>query len=54
MEEEKVEEERGRLSNKGKQQRLDFKMVTGPREFTRANVLHAVANLITTNNQVSS
>jgi hypothetical protein len=41
------------MSNKGKQQLLDFKAVTGPREFTRANVLQAVANLIATNNQVS-
>lgn len=53
MEEEKEEEKRGRLSNKARQQKLDFKTVTGPREFTRARVLHAVANLIATNNQVS-
>jgi hypothetical protein len=35
------------------QQQLGFKMMTGPREFTRAGTLHAVANLIATNNQVS-
>ena len=38
------------------QQQLDnmgFKAMTGPREFTRAGTLHAVANLIATNNQVS-
>jgi len=33
MEEEKEVEERGRMSNKEKQQLLDFKKVTGPREF---------------------
>jgi len=53
MEEEKEAEEQGRMSNKEKQQLLDFKKVTGPHEFTRANVLQAVANLIATNNQVS-
>ena len=52
MEEEKVEEW-GRMSNKEKQQQLDFKIATGPCEFTRASVLHAVTNLIVTNNQVS-
>jgi len=52
MEEEKAEEERGR-STKKQQQQLDFKAVTGPREFTRAGVLHAVARLIATNDQVS-
>ena len=35
------------------QQQLGFKKMTGPREFTRAGTLHAVANLIATNNQVS-
>jgi hypothetical protein len=35
------------------QQQLGFKTMTGPREFTRAGTLHAVANLIATNNQVS-
>jgi hypothetical protein len=53
MEKEKEVEECGRMSNKEKQQLLDFKKVTGPRKFTRANVLQAVANLIATNNQVS-
>jgi hypothetical protein len=53
MEEEKEVEERGQISNKEKQQLLDFKKVTGPRKFTRVNVLQAVTNLITTNNQVS-
>lgn len=53
MEEEKEAEERGRMSNKARQQLLDFKKVTGPREFTRANILQAVAKLIATNNQVS-
>jgi hypothetical protein len=36
------------------QQQLGFKAMTGPREFTRAGTLQAVANLIATNNQVSS
>jgi hypothetical protein len=53
MEEEKASEERGRQTKKKQQQTLDFKLVTGPREFTRAGVLHAVAALIATNNQVS-
>ena len=53
MEEEKEVEEQGLISNKGKQQLLDFKTVTVLHEFTRANVLQAVANLIATNNQVS-
>jgi hypothetical protein len=35
------------------QQQLAFKATIGPREFTRAGTLHAVANLIATNNQVS-
>ena len=35
------------------QQQLDFKVMTSPYEFTRAGTLHAVANLIATNNQVS-
>jgi hypothetical protein len=34
------------------QQPLGFKAIIGPREFTRAGTLHAVANLIATNNQV--
>jgi hypothetical protein len=53
MEEEKELEEKGRQTKKKQQQTLDFKIVTGPREFTRAGVLHAVAALIATNNQVS-
>jgi hypothetical protein len=36
------------------QQQLGFKPMIGPHEFTRAGTLHAVANLIATNNQVSS
>jgi len=48
MEEEKEAEKRGRLTKKKEQQTLSFKTVTGPREFTRAGVLHAVANLIAT------
>ena len=35
------------------QQQLGFKTMIGPREFTRAGTLNAVANLIATNNQVS-
>jgi hypothetical protein len=35
------------------QQQLGFKTMIGPREFTRAGTLDAVANLIATNNQVS-
>ena len=53
MEEEKEAERRGQMSNKARQQQLDFKMLTGPREFTRAGVLHTVTTLIATNNQVS-
>jgi hypothetical protein len=52
MQEEKEEDKRGRLSNKQRQQQLDFKTMTGPREFTRAGILDAVARLIATNNQV--
>jgi hypothetical protein len=52
MEEKKEEARRGRLTQKKEQQILDFKTVTGPREFTRAGALHAVANLIVTDNQV--
>jgi len=53
MEEEKAFEEQGRRTKKKQQQTLDFKLVTGPRDFTRAGILHAVAALIATNNQVS-
>jgi hypothetical protein len=52
MEEEKEDEKRGRLTKKQRQQQLDFKTVTGPREFTRAGVLDAVTRLIVTNNLV--
>jgi hypothetical protein len=53
MEEEKDAEKRGQLTEKQKQQQLSFEKVTGPREFTRAGVLHAVTKLIATNNEVS-
>jgi len=53
MEEEKKEQERGRLTKKQMQQKLDFKTMTGPHEFTRSGVLYAVAKLIVINNQVS-
>lgn len=53
MEEEKGAEKRGRLTKKQQQQQLDFKTVTGPREFTRVGVLHAVTQLIATNNEAS-
>jgi len=51
MEEEKEAEASGRMTKK--QQQLDFQTVMGPREFTREGVLHAVAKLIATNDQVS-
>ena len=53
MEEEKEAAKRGQLTQEQQQQRLDFPAVTGPREFTRAGVLHAVTKLIATNCQVS-
>jgi hypothetical protein len=53
MEEEKEAEKRGQLTQKQQQQQLSFQTVTGPHEFTRAAVLHAVTKLIATNNQVS-
>jgi hypothetical protein len=53
MEAEKALEKRGRQTKKKAQQLLDFKGVVGPREFTRAGTLQAVAKLIATNNQVS-
>ena len=53
MEEEKAEEKRGWMSKKQRQQQLDFKTMTGPREFTREGVLDAVMKLIATNNQVN-
>ena len=51
MEEEKKAEKQ--MMQKQRQQKLDFKTVTGPSEFTRAGILQAVAKLIATNNQVS-
>ncbi|KIM34760.1 hypothetical protein M413DRAFT_80102, partial [Hebeloma cylindrosporum] len=51
MEAAKEAEQRGRSTKKGAQQKLDFKTMTGPCEFTRTGVLHAVAKLIATNNQ---
>ena len=51
MEEEKEAEASSRTTKK--QQQLDFQMVTGPWEFMREGVLHAVAKLIATNDQVS-
>ena len=52
MEDKKEAEKRGRVTKKQAQQLLDFKSVTGPREFTRARTLEAVTKLIATNNQV--
>jgi len=48
--EESKAEKAGQLTT---QQQLQFQSVTGPREFTRAAVLHAVTKLIATNDQVS-
>ena len=53
MEEEEEAKEQGQLTKKQQQQLLDFQNVTGPSEFTRDVVLHAVTKLIATNNQVS-
>jgi hypothetical protein len=53
MEEEKEAAKRGKPMKKQQQQELQFKSVTGPRDFTRTGILHAVASLIATNNQVS-
>jgi len=52
MEEEKEEQKRGWSTKKQTQQKLDFKTMTGPHEFTRSGVLHAVAKLVVTNKQV--
>ena len=52
MEEAKEEAKRGPSTKKKAQQRLDFKSVTGPCEFTRACTLEAITKLIATNNQV--
>ncbi len=46
-------EERAEKTKNDEQQTLNFKVVTGPREFTRAATLHAVSKLIATDNQVS-
>jgi len=48
MEEEKDAAARGRMTKKQRQQQLDFKTMTGPREFTREGTLRAVAKLQTT------
>jgi hypothetical protein len=52
MEEEKELAEQGRKTKKQAQQLLAFESVVGPREFTRGGTLHAMAKLISTNNQV--
>jgi len=52
MEEAKELAEQGRKTKKQAQQLLAFESVVGPREFTRGGTLHAVAKLISTNNQV--
>jgi hypothetical protein len=52
QQEEKEAEKRGELTKKQQQQKLDFKTVTGPREFTREGTLHAVTVLIATNYEV--
>jgi len=49
MEEKKASEKQGKEKE---QQILTFETVTGPREFTRLNVLEAVAKLIASNDQV--
>jgi len=53
MEEEKEAAAKGWMMKKQQQQQLNFKTVTGPREFMREGTLQAVAKLIATNNQVS-
>jgi hypothetical protein len=47
------DEGRRNLTKKKQQQEIDFKTVTGPREFTRTGALHAVVKLIATNDQVN-
>jgi hypothetical protein len=54
LEEQKEEEKLGKRNKKKGQQMLGFQSVTGPCEFTRDGALHVVANLIVTNNQVST
>ena len=51
-EEEKQAVAEGRLTKKQKQLKLDFPAMTGPLEFTREGILHAVTVLIATNYQV--
>jgi hypothetical protein len=51
MQEEKEADKQ--VTKKQEQQQLNFKAVTGPREFTRKGVLQSVTELIATNNQVS-
>ena len=51
MEEEKEEQERGQSVKKQTQQKLDFKTMMGPCEFTRLGVFHAVVKLTVMNNQ---
>lgn len=52
MEAEKEAAERGRTTKKKWQQTLAFDGVVAPSEFTREGILHAVAKLIATNDQV--
>ena len=47
------EEKEAGHTNKKLQQELEFKLVMGPQDFTRECVLHTVAKLIATNDQVS-
>ncbi len=54
LEEQKEEGKLEKRTKKKGQQMLGFQSVTGPREFMRDGILHAVANLIVTNNQVST
>jgi hypothetical protein len=49
----KEDEEHTQNSKNKEQQTLNFKAMTGPREFMRAATLHAVSKLITMDNQVS-
>jgi hypothetical protein len=52
MEEEKELAEQGWKTKKQAQQLLTFESVVGPCEFTQGRTLHAMAKLISTNNQV--
>jgi hypothetical protein len=49
----KQDEERVQKDKNEVQQTLNFTAFVGPREFTRADTLHAVSKLIATDNQVS-